>query len=254
MSEVVVLCYHAVSPSWDADLSVTPERLRQQMELLTARGYRAVTFSEAVGSPRDARVMAVTFDDAYRSVIELGLPILERLGIPATVFAVTDFVGLERPMSWAGIDRWLGGPHESELTPMSWPELRRLADAGWEIGSHTCSHPHLTTVDDDALARELAESKALCERELERPCTSLAYPYGDLDERVIAAAGRAGYAAAAALPRRTDSRRPLDWPRIGIYHTDGQARVRLKLSPVIGRIRRHAAWEVLDGLRRRAGI
>src|SRR5580692_3867363 len=155
MNDSIVLCYHALSATWDADLSTTPERFEHQLELLVSRGYRGVTFTEAVESPASARVLAVTFDDAFRSVLELGLPILERLGLPATVFAPADFIGSEQPMTWTGIDRWLGGPHERELMPMSWAELQTLAESGWEIGSHTGSHPHLTQIDDDALLDEL---------------------------------------------------------------------------------------------------
>ena len=96
-------------------------------------------------------------------------------------------------MSWPGIDHWAGGPHEHELEPMSWEELGRLAAAGWEVGSHTRSHPLLTQVaDDDSLAGELAQSKAVIESRLDRPCESIAYPYGDHDDRVVERlAGRA---------------------------------------------------------------
>ena len=95
-------------------------------------------------------MLAVTFDDAYRSVIELAFPILSRLGLVGTVFVPTRFAGGEEPMSWPGIDQWVGGPHERELVPMSWEELGRLAEAGWEIGSPHVSHPRLTQVADDS--------------------------------------------------------------------------------------------------------
>ena len=60
----------------------------------------------------------VTFDDAYRSVIDRALPILAEFGIPGTVFTVTSFAGFDGPMTWPGIDGWLGGPYEPELAPM----------------------------------------------------------------------------------------------------------------------------------------
>lgn len=251
MTDAIVLCYHALSPTWEAALSTTPERFERQIALLLRRGYRGVTFTEAVGSHSRGRLMAVTFDDAYRSVLELALPILERHGVPATVFAPTDFIDSEEPMCWAGIDRWLGSPYERELRPMSWAELRTLADAGWEIGSHTGSHPHLTQIDPAALANELARSKAACEHHLAGACTSLAYPYGDVDERVVAATAQAGYSAAAALPRDLRSHDVLEWPRIGVYRVDNVFRFRLKVSPTISYLRRSGAWSPLDGLRRR---
>jgi hypothetical protein len=167
------------------------------------------------------------------------------------VFAPTDQIGVDGPLSWPGIDRWIGGPHESELTPMSWEELRALAAHGWEIGSHTGSHPHLTQIDDASLESELTRSKAACERELKAPCTSLAYPYGDVDDRVVAAAARSGYAAAAALPARLHAEEALRWPRIGVYWADDERRFRMKVSRPVRAVRRMAAWDVLQSLRER---
>ena len=236
--DVLVLCYHALSPTWDAALSTTPARFERHIELLHARGYRGATFTDAVLGRVGGRVVAVTFDDAYRSVIERALPILDALSMPATVFAPTNFIGAETPLSWAGVDRWLGGEHVRELTPMSWEELASLADGGWEIGSHTCSHPRLTKLDDRALADELERSKADCERGTQTKCTSLAYPYGDVDRRVVAACVRAGYCAAAALPERSlGPSSPMEWPRIGIYQLDDGLRYRMKVSPAVRRVR-----------------
>jgi peptidoglycan/xylan/chitin deacetylase (PgdA/CDA1 family) len=252
-ADSIVLCYHALSHSWDAALSTTPELFERQVDLLLGRGYRPVRFSEAARTPATRRVFAVTFDDAYRSVIELGLPILERLHVPATMFAATDYVGSEKPMAWPGIEEWVGGPFEHELMPMSWNELGQLADAGWEIGSHTGSHPHLTQLDAIALADELTRSKAACERHLPGPCASLAYPYGDFDARVMAAAAQAGYATAATLPARLTGGGPLDWPRIGIYRPDVDWRFRLKVSPQMRRLRSSRAWTALGTARQLLG-
>jgi peptidoglycan/xylan/chitin deacetylase (PgdA/CDA1 family) len=250
MSNAIVLCYHALSETWKADLATTPQRFESQISLLIARGYRPVTFTAAVTWARAGRLVAFTFDDAYRSVLELARPILDSFAAPATVFAPTDYVGAETPMRWPGVDRWHGGPDEHELMPMSWPQLAALADAGWEIGSHTASHPRLTQLDDAALQDELARSKQACEQHLGVDCTSLAYPYGDVDGRVVAAAARAGYRAAAALPSRLDSRDPLCWPRVGVYQVDDGLRFRLKVSPALLALRRSPAWERLPRPRR----
>jgi peptidoglycan/xylan/chitin deacetylase (PgdA/CDA1 family) len=252
MSDNIVLCYHALSHTWDADLSTTPERFAGQVELLLKRGYRGVRFTEAVSSPPRARVLAITFDDAYRSVIELAGPILERLDVPGTVFVPTDYIDVDGAMQWPGIDHWLDGPFEWELTPMSWSELQSLAAAGWEIGSHSGSHPYFTQLDDAALADELTRSKEACEIHIAGTCTSLAYPYGDVDPRVVAATAKAGYATAAALPRRLDSRDPLEWPRVGVYRVDDNLRFALKVSPTLRRLRSSSAWNVVGPMRRLA--
>ena len=89
MSDVLVLCYHAVSPNWEADLSVRPEALERQLEMLSRRGYRGATFSRAVTEPPARRTVAVTFDDAYRSVIQLARPILEEFGFPGLSYILS---------------------------------------------------------------------------------------------------------------------------------------------------------------------
>jgi peptidoglycan/xylan/chitin deacetylase (PgdA/CDA1 family) len=242
MPDVLVLCYHAVSERFPAALSVTPTAFERQLALLKRAGYRGATFEDAVQA-RSGRTVAVTFDDAYLSVLELAKPMLDAVGFPATVYAPTAYLDTPgQPLKWAGIEQWHGGEHEQELVPMSWDQLRELGDAGWEIGSHTRTHPHLTEVGDDALRSELVDSRATVEERMGKPCTTLAYPYGDYDERVVAAAGAAGYAAAGTLPARLHGERALAWPRVGIYYGDDERRFRMKVSRVMRRLRGSRLW------------
>jgi peptidoglycan/xylan/chitin deacetylase (PgdA/CDA1 family) len=250
--DVLVLCYHGVSEHWPSRLAVTPARLDEQVRLLLARGYRGGTFSETITDPAARRTFAITFDDAFRSVYTEAFPVLSALGVPATVFVPTALVGSGTPMSWPGIDDWLGGPFESELVGLAWDEIAALADAGWEVGSHTRSHPRSTELGDEQLTVELEGSRADCERRLGRPCASLAYPYGNVDERVEAAAGEAGYATAAGLPfGRPEPPLRLRWPREGIFIYDDLRKFRRKVSPALRRLRASPLWPLLDRSRRR---
>jgi peptidoglycan/xylan/chitin deacetylase (PgdA/CDA1 family) len=237
--DVLVLCYHALSPTWPAALSTTPARFTEHLEHLSRRGYGGVTFTDAVSGRVPRRAVAVTFDDAFASVARLAKPILDGLGWPATLYVPTDHPGERRPLAWEGTAHWLEGEHAAELEPSGWDELRALRDAGWELGSHTCSHPHLTRIDDEALTHELVTSREACEREL-GGCTSLAYPYGDVDARVVAATRAAGYVAAAALPARPHAARRLEWPRVGVYNADDLRRFRVKTSAAVRLARRVA--------------
>lgn len=246
MSDTLVLCYHAVSPDWPAALSITPEQLEEQVGHVLRGGYEPVTFSDAViRSGEPGRRVAITFDDAFRSVGELAKPILDRAGAVASVFVPTAFPGSGRPLAWQGTEQWLGGPHEDELGSLTWEELAGLAEAGWEVGSHTRSHPRLTRLDDDALREELSGSRHDCEERLGRECSSLAYPYGDHDARVVRAVAEAGYRCAGKLPElreRLNAPGPLEWPRVGIYHAEPRWRWRLKMSPASRRLRASAVW------------
>jgi peptidoglycan/xylan/chitin deacetylase (PgdA/CDA1 family) len=234
-SDVLVLCYHAVSSSWRYELAVPPELLERQVGALLDRGYRPATFSRAIADPPHAKTLSVTFDDAYRSILRLGLPVLERLGAPATVFAPTGFVGSGEPMSWPEIEEWTQGEHRSELACMSWEELRELTDRGWEVGSHTRTHPHLPRLDDSSALEELEGSRRELEEGLGAPCASLAYPFGETDDRVTDLARRAGYRAAGTLTRLAHTPRPLRWPRVGVYPENPAWMFRVKTSPILRR-------------------
>ena len=127
---------------------------------------------------------------------------LSRLGVPATVFVPTTYVTTQEPVAWAGMEEWLETPHEEELDCMTWEELRGLRDPGWEIGSHTRSHPDLVALENDEAAAEMTESRRECEREMERSCELLAYPFSSYDRRVKEFAKAGGYAAAVILDSR----------------------------------------------------
>jgi peptidoglycan/xylan/chitin deacetylase (PgdA/CDA1 family) len=125
---------------------------------------------------------------------------------------------------------------------MDWDELGGLSDLGWEIGSHTRTHPRLTALDEQTLREELTVSMHECADHLGVPCRSIAYPYGDVDQRVAERAREAGYVAGAGL---SSSLKPLGahrWPRIGIYHEDVDQRFRLKMNPVMRRWRASQLW------------
>jgi peptidoglycan/xylan/chitin deacetylase (PgdA/CDA1 family) len=157
-------------------------------------------------------------------------------------------------MAWSGVDLWLDGPHEDELTGMSWAEVRTLADAGWEVGSHTCTHARLTELDQPALEAELRDSRRECEERLGVRCRSISYPYGEIDPRVIEGARKANYEAAASLPEgRFDRPQLLCWPRVGVYRNDRSGRFRLKTSSVLRAARGLQAWGAADRVRRAAG-
>ena len=251
-ADVLVFCFHAVSDDWPADFAVSASMLRRQLEHFVGSGYRGATFTEAVATPAAEKTIVVTFDDAYRSVVEQAYPVLSALGLPGTVFAPTGLADGER-RSWEGVDRWLDGPWADELAGATWAQLRELAQAGCEIGSHTRSHPRLTAVDDASLAAELEGSRADCERHLEVPCRSIAYPFGDVDTRVARAAHEAGYIAGASLSQRFDgpgaAPDPMRWPRLCVANGESPLRVRAKA----GLYRHPRAWNLVHRARERVG-
>jgi peptidoglycan/xylan/chitin deacetylase (PgdA/CDA1 family) len=236
--DTLILCYHAVSEDWPADLSLPPVEFERQISRKLAAGYEGVTLTQSQAPDRPDRCLVVTFDDGYLSTLTVAAPILERLGVPGTLFVPSDYIGSDEPMGWPGIERWLHGPHREELVPLSWDDVRTLAGTGWEIGSHTCSHPHLTALADEKLAHELCDSRVAIGAELGDDPNSIAYPYGDVDARVVDAARDAGYALGVGLPPRWGPDvSPMQLPRVGVYHGQGNLKVAIKTSRLVRRTR-----------------
>ena len=238
MGDVLLLCYHLVDPHCRDEMSVPPDRLRRQVAALLERGYRPRTWSGALAAAPSERVLAVTFDDAFAGTYAHAAPVLADLGVVGTVFVPTALVTAGVPMTWPGLERH--ALTDQERTPTTWRQLEELAGQGWEIGSHSRTHARLDACPDDALDEELQGSARECEQRLQRPCTSLAYPFGSAGARVRAAAGRAGYASAALLGCATgrgpgqEAGREVDpalsVPRLGVYQGDGAWRLRLKVT------------------------
>jgi peptidoglycan/xylan/chitin deacetylase (PgdA/CDA1 family) len=242
--DVLVLCYHGVSATWPNRLAMDPGRLRDQVDALLRRGWRASAFTEAVTAPAHPRTLAVTFDDALLSVVRLALPVLLGLGVPATVFAPTGFVDGGGPFAWPETEHWLATEHAGELEGMSWDELAELREAGWEVGSHSVSHAHLSALDDERLVAELRESKAAIEARV-GPCRAIAYPYSDVDERVAAAARAAGYEAGAAVIPGRHGGDPMRFPRVPVFSTESALAHRLHVSRPVRRLQATGPWAVV---------
>jgi len=223
-----------VSATWDDQLAVAPESFETQIRTLRGRGLKPVTAERVLAGERGA--FHVTFDDAYRSILG-ALTTLRELGVPATVFACSGLAPTGAPLA---VPELAGRGTDDDLATMTWKELRELAAEGVEIGSHAVSHPHLPTLDASSLRDELVRSREEIESQLGLPCRFLAYPYGEHDERVRAAAQEAGYVAAFGLDEPLDPPRPFALPRADIYRKDGKARFGLKTSPVRGPLRKAA--------------
>jgi peptidoglycan/xylan/chitin deacetylase (PgdA/CDA1 family) len=168
------------------------------------------------------RSIRVSFDDAFRSAASV-FPALVEMGLPLQIFVCTGFADDGAPLTIPEFE----GDDLEQLATMTWDDLRAHAADGVAIGSHGVAHARLTRLGDDDLRRELVESKRQIEEELGRPCTELAYPYGEHDERVRAAARAAGYDLAYGLRER--GRDPYALPRLDLYRRHGPVRALLRL-------------------------
>jgi peptidoglycan/xylan/chitin deacetylase (PgdA/CDA1 family) len=183
----LVLAYHDVRAT-PSDYHVTPDQLARQLALVRSAGMRFVPLADVVDAleagGRVDELIAVTFDDALLGVAELAVPLLQRLDVPATVFAVAHRLGA--PPDWM----------EGQPRTLTEPELRDLGHLpGMTVGSHAGTHRSLPTLSDAELEAELTGGRELLAARVGKPVDLLAYPFGHHDERVRRLARAAGYRA-----------------------------------------------------------
>lgn len=136
-------------------------------------------------------LMAVTFDDADRSVYENGLPVLRSRGIKACIFAVADY--LAKGSTY----------REAQPRPvMSWREIQRCLEYGWEIGNHTFSHVNLVRCSHGEVLAEVEKNRFLLESHLHCPVEHFAYPYGQFTRQTIELLRKSGLCCTQATTRR----------------------------------------------------
>lgn len=210
--------------------------------LLELRSRFAVQSLESIASPEAGNVPAIiTFDDGFEDTYLEAFPVLEDLGLPATVFLVTSFVGDQ-----GGCCRW--STHYRGLASLTWSQIREMHGRGMSFGSHTVSHARLSTCSVRHLHRELADSKAVIEDKLGTAVDALAYPYGqpaDISQRVVETAAEIGYRTGLTTIQRRCERggNAMRVPRITIEAADTQGDLVQKLDG------RRDFMAIVDGLR-----
>lgn len=212
----VVVYYHCVRQE-------ERTRFARQMELV-ARHTVPVRADRAEPLPKNGRFACVTFDDAMMGLIENALPELEKRGIPATIFAVSGKLG--QPPDWGNYSR---EPLTTELT-MTASQLREIAGRT-TIGSHTVSHPMLSTLSSIEAMGELEDSRKSLECLLNRKITLFSFPYGDFNNCLLKWASAAGYERVfTTLPATIETESlPSIVGRIRIDPTDWPLEFRLKI-------------------------
>lgn len=220
------MAYHEVSPRGEnrSPYEVTQGLLARQLEEAISIGYRFVPLRELVSSLREgdglAGKISVTFDDAYIGFASYAVPILQRLGIPATVFAPTE--GLGRP------PRWL--QRSSRLVTEG--ELRSLAlTPGIDVESHGRSHESLAGLSSSRQRAELRGSKERLESLLGQTVEFFAYPYGEYGQETPSLAREAGYGAAFTFMsgRLSTPVDPYRLPRLVMHRGRTEASLRYML-------------------------
>lgn len=227
-----ILTYHRILPE-DATRERDPKRIavsarqfRSHLGWLKRLGYRTADVQEYArniryGSAPRRKTFAITFDDGYKEVFTLGLPILREFGFMATIFAVAEELG--------GKNAWDDG----EARLMTVEQFKDWARAGMSIGAHGCRHRHFPQEKDDSLEHEIARSKKLLEEALGLPIPTLAYPYGESDARAEKLTRDAGFEAAFATDRapRDHAENPYRIRRVVVFPKNSAWDIWKKVQP-----------------------
>lgn len=218
-----VLMYHSVAP-YEQDpyrVTVHPARFSQQLRWLHRRGLRGTSMRELLAARRagnDRGLVGLTFDDGYADFAEHVMPVLARFEFTATVFVISDLLGEFN--SWD-----LAGPRKPLMTA---DQLRRVAQHGMEIGSHSRRHVSLTSLTSPCdLIGEVSESRTILEDLIGEQVGGFCYPYGHVNKLAVDAVRAAGYHYGCAIWRS-----PLTGisalPRIYVGDRDGALRLLAK--------------------------
>lgn len=129
------------------------------------------------GDDIKGRYFCITFDDGFRNWLTNAMPILLDHGAPAAFFLATDYIGTDLE---ADREHLLGFfDHGQNLMEfLSWPDCKRMIDAGMTIGSHTVHHARLADLQADDVFKELIDSKAVIEENLGVTCDHFCFPFG----------------------------------------------------------------------------
>ena len=157
-----ILLYHRIETPHTSDpYFIAPDDFRAQMQALKEWGYTSISATQLVqainyGADLPARPIVITFDDGDESVYTAAFPIMREFGFTGVNYIIANFVDAQGYMSA--------------------DQLKELAVAGWETGSHSMTHPDLTK--SDKIEWEMVQSRYLLGRLLHVPINTFAYPYG----------------------------------------------------------------------------
>lgn len=206
-----ILTYHSLDDS-RSPISVSPAAFRRHVAQFVAAGIPVLTVDELLARDDTDDAVALTFDDGYVSVEREAAPVLTDHGLPATVFAVTRYVG--QTNAWAAY----GGHDVPTLPLLDWQQLGRLQEQGVAIGSHTRTHPRLPELSTRQIEDEIHGAATDITSAMGTAPVGFAYPYGDLSLEASAAVSKVHRWACSTSFGALSRPDPLALPRLDMWY------------------------------------
>jgi peptidoglycan/xylan/chitin deacetylase (PgdA/CDA1 family) len=179
-ASIPVLTFHSVDDQ-SSVISFPPRLFKAGLARLKEHGHQTIDLTEAVGMVKrlemfPERCFVITFDDGYANAYSEALPVLQQLGMSATVFLTAGEARTGDSTSRL--------PSQNGREMLSWSEIREMhASGSIQFGAHTLTHPDLTKLPAERIESEVGDSKSIIENALGAPVVSFAYPYGRYDKR-----------------------------------------------------------------------
>jgi len=179
----VVFMYHRFGETTHPATNIRIDQFEAHIKAFVKDDVNVMALPQIIATlrarkPLPERTVAITIDDAFRSVYAEAWPRLKAAGLPFTLFVATD-----------PIDQ--GNPGY-----MGWDEIRELVKGGVTIGSQTASHPHMPSRSIARNTAEIAKSNARFQKELGEVPELLAYPFGEVSLAVRRIIVDSGFVAA----------------------------------------------------------
>lgn len=237
---IPILAYHKVDNHFEWGINTVSTRLfEKQIKFLAKNGFTSTRLDDCLTNQIECKKpIIITFDDSYKSIFKYAFPILQKYGFIATIFVISEYVGKKNiwDINLAGKIDW----------HLSWDEIRDLKNWGWEIGSHTATHPDLTKLTHNELVKELSSSKYQLEKQLGIPVNLISYPFNRFNNYVIKLTKELGYKGGCCLANNNSIPQQLvqfSISRKGVYTIDELFWFKLKLQ--------HNAISKIDDIRQK---
>jgi peptidoglycan/xylan/chitin deacetylase (PgdA/CDA1 family) len=216
------LLFHSVMPgALLPNLSCySTKNFERLIMLLKSKNYHGVTVSAQDKILPGKKQILLTFDDGFQCVEEHALPILDRENFKTTIFCVTGFNGKMSNWDVYGNNRHLDNS-----------AIRRIAQKGHEIGSHTSTHAFLPYLSNANLKVELETSKKILEDITGLLVNSISFPYGGINQRVWKYAQDAGYKFGTIYRDHKNNSSPDLFPVYGVYQFESAESIIHKINP-----------------------
>ncbi|MBI1863726.1 polysaccharide deacetylase family protein [Candidatus Woesebacteria bacterium] len=224
-NKIVIFCYHSIAKdNWA--FSVKPKNLEKQMDYMLDN-YESWSLSDLEKYLKGRKkltknVFIVTFDDGYRNLLK-SIDLFKSKSIYPTVFLLSDKEKIKRKEI------------SSKKLILKESDILILKSAGWEIGSHSKTHPNFWKLDENKLEEEIKGSKLNLEKNLNLKVNYFAYPKGKYTKNALNIVKKSGYKLALTVDDNFICRSSNKFllPRIGIDGTHTFEEFKASFTPSV---------------------